>query len=1293
MVRRKIIVSTIILLLCFLLPLLSALVATTVSQATSQDEQIFQAPDIKLPEQGHLKLQSELFQLIEIEKRGEASAFVQRSGVDLVDGMVRVVIEAAPGQARLATQAAETLGTMVETIHADWVQVVVPISMLTALADTPSIDSVRLPQIPWPAGTSEGLDLINAPEWHSAGFTGAGVKVAILDLGFQGYDALLGTELPDSVTVQSFRSDGDITDSGQVHGTACAEIVYDIVPDADFYLVNFGTDVEWSNAVDWLIAQEVDVISSSIIWVNTGPGDGTGPICEKVAEARSAGILWSNAAGNQALLHWMGSWEDTDSDDWHEFDPGLDESNAIYADSGYPIVIFLKWDDPWGASSNDYNLYLFDDTAPVPNRVAWSQNVQNGNDDPVERLIYMAEYDGYYHIAIQEASATEAVSFHLHTYYGDLQYRVSSGSLLEPADSSSAVTVGAVRWDNLDVLESFSSQGPTADGRTKPDLVAPDRVSTMSYGAGAFWGTSSSAPHVAGAAALVKDRHPSYTPADIQAFLEGLAVDLGDVGKDNLYGSGMLYLGPANTPPVVENVIASQREGTGFVDISYDLSDAEQNSIDVSFQHWDGSGSWLDCVTITGDGATSTGTVKIGTWDAKADFDGQYCADCRIRIIADDGLPSNNIGQGDSPEFTLDTKNPTGYSCATLTDGDIEVPVNTVLTSLIASDDSPPITYKFMLAEDSGFTQGVQESDWLSTNSWNPTTLKSSHDYWWKMKAEDTFENGGDWCAVFTFTTVAHPGGLHSQLQISITKQKIQQNMQPWENAYNELIARANGYLSHSSQAVEDFHAPGYYSDPEGSLAAKRLIQGDGVAAYTLALSYQLDDGIDRTRYADKAVELLNSWATINKTVSGVDGPEYMCTGGIGLIHAADLVWNYDGWNVADRDNFTDWVNSVFQGAANAIIGESFNWGCWGTMASISAAYLVDDQETIDHVIELIKNRIRDTIESDGHLPYETRYGAKGLWYTYYALAPLTAACQVALNASGVDLFHYTSPNGRNIKMALDCLFYYSEHPDEWPYYDGELSSIPNPHSWPGNLFMAMAAIYDGDNYKDWVTSLGPVYDSTWWDVLHITWYFPVLMQPLSAQDTTPYTTGHNPAKGATGVAPDTNIVVHVKDDGTGVDQDSIVMTVEGETVTPSVSGAPSDYTLTYDPPADFEHSQVVDVTVDARDLASPPNVMPQDAYSFTIAATPEALMEGDGSLNEHVQVSDAMSIAQYAAGLVSLTDDQLTCADTTDDGSVTMADAMHIAQWLVDPDGTLGVLNKPLWETPADDDMLHPAL
>ena len=84
-------------------------------------------------------------------------------------------------------------------------------------------------------------------------------------------------------------------------------------------------------------------------------------------------------------------------------------------------------------------------------------------------------------------------------------------------------------------------------------------------------------------------------------------------------------------------------------------------------------------------------------------------------------------------------------------------------------------------------------------------------------------------------------------------------------------------------------------------------------------------------------------------------------------------------------------------------------------------------------------------------------------------------------------------------------------------------------------------------------------------------------------------------------------------------------------------------------------------------------------------------LMEGDVNLDKHVTITDAMYIAQYKAGLRSLSADQLKCADTTDADGVTISDAMHIAQWRVDPDGSLGILFKPLWESPADDDMLKP--
>ena len=86
---------------------------------------------------------------------------------------------------------------------------------------------------------------------------------------------------------------------------------------------------------------------------------------------------------------------------------------------------------------------------------------------------------------------------------------------------------------------------------------------------------------------------------------------------------------------------------------------------------------------------------------------------------------------------------------------------------------------------------------------------------------------------------------------------------------------------------------------------------------------------------------------------------------------------------------------------------------------------------------------------------------------------------------------------------------------------------------------------------------------------------------------TAPYTDGHVPADGAANIARDASIVMHVKDDGVGVDINSIVMKVNGVTVSPDITGTPADYTVTYDPSADFSYGQVISVTVDASDLAN----------------------------------------------------------------------------------------------------------
>ena len=117
----------------------------------------------------------------------------------------------------------------------------------------------------------------------------------------------------------------------------------------------------------------------------------------------------------------------------------------------------------------------------------------------------------------------------------------------------------------------------------------------------------------------------------------------------------------------------------------------------------------------------------------------------------------------------------------------------------------------------------------------------------------------------------------------------------------------------------------------------------------------------------------------------------------------------------------------------------------------------------------------------------------------------------------------------------------------------------------------------------------------------------------IGEDKTPPHTSGHEPAKGAVNVPVDTNITVHVLDAESGVNLSTIVMTVEGVAVTPVITGTPADYTVTYDPPVNFDLGQVVDVTVDASDIAG--NMMPQDAYSFTTTTVgPQYFDTGKGT-------------------------------------------------------------------------------
>jgi hypothetical protein len=93
---------------------------------------------------------------------------------------------------------------------------------------------------------------------------------------------------------------------------------------------------------------------------------------------------------------------------------------------------------------------------------------------------------------------------------GSLYPSVAGGSILNPASARSALAVGAV-----DVMTSqvarYSSQGPTDDGRLKPDVTGPANTISWAQAAqgGRFDGTSAAAPHAAAFAALLKEMNPA----------------------------------------------------------------------------------------------------------------------------------------------------------------------------------------------------------------------------------------------------------------------------------------------------------------------------------------------------------------------------------------------------------------------------------------------------------------------------------------------------------------------------------------------------------------------------------------------------------------------------------------------------------------------------------------------------------------------------------------------------------------------------------------------------------------
>ena len=214
-------------------------------------------------------------------------------------------------------------------------------------------------------------------------------------------------------------------------------------------------------------------------------------------------------------------YADSNANNWHEFsnsDEGLTISvTQERVDEEKPIIAHLMWDVGMSDVA-DFELVLVD---PLGQIIAYSANEQKTKSDtPFEYIYHVPEIDGIYSIGILNAgditqlSDRPSASLEIFSVNDDLEYPISRSSVSVPADAQGAIVVGAV--NHLDgSLEPFSSQGPTNNGKMAPHVVGPDGVSTLSLDGKPFFGTSATAPYVAGLAALIIQTNPEISPEQL----------------------------------------------------------------------------------------------------------------------------------------------------------------------------------------------------------------------------------------------------------------------------------------------------------------------------------------------------------------------------------------------------------------------------------------------------------------------------------------------------------------------------------------------------------------------------------------------------------------------------------------------------------------------------------------------------------------------------------------------------------------------------------------------------------
>ncbi|HEX5609281.1 MAG TPA: S8 family serine peptidase [Solirubrobacterales bacterium] len=371
-------------------------------------------------------------------------------------------------------------------------------------------------------------------------------------------------------------------------GRAMAQIIRDVAPKAKLaFATAFLSEESFASNIEELAKAGADVIVDDVAYFEE-PFFQDGPVATAIAKVTAEGVVYLSAAGNDNLFDSEGneiaSWEaaeyrdsgscpaairsvpELQGFDCVDFDPssGTDRTFGLKVEPEATLTVDLQWAESWNGVATDFDAFLLNANGEL---LAGATEFNLKTKRPVEILQWTNKSTSEKTVQVvvnrYSGGSSPRLKFALLQNGGGVtatEYPKSGGgdvvgpTVFGHAGSANAIVLGAVPYSDGSVPEEFSSRGPLAhyfgpvegtapaaklafpEPISKPDAAATDCGATTFFAHrynGITWrfcGTSAAAPHAAGVVALMMEREPLATGAQIREALVGTAVPVGAFG-------------------------------------------------------------------------------------------------------------------------------------------------------------------------------------------------------------------------------------------------------------------------------------------------------------------------------------------------------------------------------------------------------------------------------------------------------------------------------------------------------------------------------------------------------------------------------------------------------------------------------------------------------------------------------------------------------------------------------------------------------------------------------------------